>query len=115
MTSAAADKKRSYSCCFFCIVSPLSIPIAFTLLFFWMIHNRNTAFIIYENLPDSKVFAGGKNESYCYIYYETYIEADLSSDSFNEYAKKSQEPFFRLDLKALMYFATDLRISPYLK
>ncbi len=104
MISAAADKKRSYSCCFFCAMLPLLFPIVFTLCFLWIIHNRNTAFIIYENLSVPTVFAGGKNESYCYMYCECYAEADMSTRAFDEYREKSSEPFLPIGADGIDVF-----------
>jgi hypothetical protein len=58
-----------------------------------MILYSHTTRRTYENRPESKFFQGGKNESYCYTYTETYIEADIDEAGFNRYAELSDSKF----------------------
>jgi len=101
-------KWLSRMCCFLLLIL-ISVPVILTSCFFWMIYNRATCFVIYENLPIAKAISGATNESFCYIYFETYIEADMSPNAFDEYVKLEYSklvdaPFFPIAPEGIVVF-----------
>jgi hypothetical protein len=72
----------------------LFIGVSWGLLMFVL---RGVTRVEYVNRPESQFIKGGKNENYCYKYFDTFIEIDLDLESFNNYAKSNNLQFIPIE------------------